>query len=75
MIPSRIVKALRLKNGDHMLMRLVGCKLELVPIPRDQLWFWSREWQKKEREVDEDIAHGRFKECASVEELMQDLKS
>jgi AbrB family looped-hinge helix DNA binding protein len=51
-IPSRIAKALRLKSGDHMLMRLVGRKLELVPIRRGQLWFWSREWQQKEREAD-----------------------
>jgi bifunctional DNA-binding transcriptional regulator/antitoxin component of YhaV-PrlF toxin-antitoxin module len=74
-IPSRIVKALRLKKGDPMLMRLLGRKLELVPIPRDQLWFWSPEWQKKEREADEDIAQGRFKESTSVDELLKDLKS
>ena len=40
-LPSRIAKALRLKNGDPILMRLVGRKLELVPIPKDQLWFWT----------------------------------
>ena len=74
-IPHRISKALRLKNGDHMLMRLVGRRLELVPIPKDQLWFWTHEWQTKEREADKDIARGRVKEARSVEELMQDLKS
>jgi AbrB family looped-hinge helix DNA binding protein len=75
MLPSRIVEALRLKNGDYMLMRLVDRKLELVPIPRDQLWFWTPEWQKKEREADEDSARGRVKESASVEALLKDLKS
>jgi len=77
-IPHRISKALRLKKGDHMLMRLVGRRVEMIPaslIPKDQLWFWTPEWQKKEREADEDIAQGRVKKCASVEELMQDLKS
>jgi antitoxin MazE len=74
-IPHRISKALRLKNGDHMLMGLVGRRLELVPIPKDQLWFWTPGWQKKEREADKDIAHGRVKECASADELMQDLES
>jgi hypothetical protein len=66
---------LRLKNGDHLLMRLVDRKLELVRIPRDQLWFWTPEWQRKEREADEDIAQGRVKEAASVDELLKDLKS
>jgi antitoxin MazE len=77
-IPHRISKALRLKKGDHMLMRLVGRRVEMIPaslIPKDQLWFWTPEWQKKEREADEDIAHGRVKEGASVEELLKDLKS
>jgi bifunctional DNA-binding transcriptional regulator/antitoxin component of YhaV-PrlF toxin-antitoxin module len=74
-LPSRIAKALRLKAGDPMLMRLVGRKLDLVPIPGDQLWFWTPEWQKKEREVDEDISQGRVKETASINELIRDLKS
>ena len=77
-IPHRISKALHLKQGDHMLMRLVGRRVEMIPanlIPKDQLWFWTPEWQKKEREADEDIAQGRVKEFASVDELIKDLKS
>jgi antitoxin MazE len=77
-IPHRISKALRLKKGDHVLMRLVGRRVEMVPaslIPKDQLWFWTPEWQKKEREADEDIAQGRVKEFASVDELIKDLRS
>jgi bifunctional DNA-binding transcriptional regulator/antitoxin component of YhaV-PrlF toxin-antitoxin module len=76
-IPHRISRALRLKRGDHMLMRLVGGRVEMVParlIPKDQLWFWTPEWQKKEREADEDIAQGRVKEFESVEELIKDLR-
>ena len=30
-IPHRISKVLRLRKGDHMLMRLVGRRVELVP--------------------------------------------
>lgn len=77
-IPHRISQALRLKKGDHMLMRLVGQRVEMIPanlIPKDQLWFWTPEWQKMEREADEDIAQGRVKEFSSVEELLKDLKS
>jgi len=77
-IPQRISKALRLRKGDHMLMRLVGGRVEMIPaslIPKDQLWFWTPEWQKKEREADDDIARGRVKEFESVEELIKDLRS
>jgi AbrB family looped-hinge helix DNA binding protein len=74
-IPCRIAKALRLKKGDHILVRLLDRRIELIPIPKDQLWFWTPEWQKKEREADEDIARGRFKESTSVDELIKDLRS
>jgi bifunctional DNA-binding transcriptional regulator/antitoxin component of YhaV-PrlF toxin-antitoxin module len=77
-IPHRMSKALRLKKGDHMLVRLVGHRVEMIPaslIPKDQLWFWTPEWQKKEREVDEAVARGDYKEAESVDELLGDLKS
>ncbi len=76
-IPRRISKALRLKKGDHMLVRLVGGRVEMVPvslIPKDQLWFWTPEWQAKEREVDEALARGEFKEAGSADELLKELK-
>jgi AbrB family looped-hinge helix DNA binding protein len=77
-IPHRISRALRLKKGDHMLLRLVGGRVEMIPvslIPKDQLWFWTPEWQKKEHEADVDIARGNVKTSDSVEELMKDLRS
>lgn len=44
-----------------------------IAIPADQAWFWTEEWQKGEREVDEDIAAGRVKRFDSAEELFEDL--
>ena len=74
-LPRQIARALRLKKGGPLLMRLVSRKFELVPIPRAQLWFWTPEWQRKEREADEDIAQGRVKGSTSVDELLKGLKS
>ncbi len=40
--PHRISKALRLKKGDLIFMRLVDRRIKLIPaslIPKDQLWF------------------------------------
>ena len=77
-IPHRISNALRLKKGDHLLFRLVGGRVEMIPaclIPKDQLWYWTPEWQKKEREVDESLARGDYKEAEDIGELLRDLKS
>ena len=76
-IPHRISKALRLKRGDHMLVRLVGQRVEMIPanlVPKDQLWFWTPEWQSKEREVDEALARGDYMIADSVEALLKRLK-
>lgn len=38
--------------------------LELRPsmaVPVDQAWFWSEDWQQREREVDEHVRAGRVR--------------
>lgn len=40
--------------------------------PEDE-WFWTPEWQQKEREADEDMANGRYKTYNSAKELIADL--
>jgi len=45
------------------------------PIDPDQAWFWTPEWQAKEREADADIAAGRGLFFGSDEEFIAHLKS
>ena len=40
----------------------------------DQAWFWTEEWQKKEREADEDVAAGRMTRYFSDEEFTAELE-
>lgn len=47
-----------------------GEKIEIDP---DQAWFWTDEWQEKEREADEDFANGRFESYDSVDEFLASL--
>ena len=43
-------------------------------IPKDQAWFWTPEWQAKEREADEDIRLGRVSgPFTSADELIKHL--
>ena len=46
-----------------------------VAVPADQAWFWTPEWQAKEREADADIAAGRSEEFASGDAFLDALDS
>lgn len=66
-----------LKAGDELEARIYKDRIELipmVPVPRDQAWFWTREWQAKERGADEARASGDYTEYSDVEDLIAGLK-
>lgn len=51
----------------------IACKVGLID--EDQTWWWTEEWQKKEREAEEDIKEGKLEKFSSVEDLIKDLHS
>lgn len=60
-IPQEIREQFDLHEGDHLVVTVEDGRIVLIPasiIPKDQAWFWTPEWQAKEREVDEAIARG-----------------
>jgi len=70
--------AMNLEPGDEIDIRVENGTAYLIPIatikiPRDQAWFWTKEWQEKEREADVDIAEGKVQNFESLEALMKDL--
>ncbi len=61
-IPKAVRDALGLEEGDLVEVEERDGEIVMVPkklIDADQAWFWTREWQAGEREVDEDIRAGR----------------
>jgi hypothetical protein len=42
-------------------------------VDKSQAYFWTRRWQKAEKEAAEDIKAGRVKSFISVDELIKDL--
>ncbi|SDL31561.1 AbrB/MazE/SpoVT family DNA-binding domain-containing protein [Lacicoccus qingdaonensis] len=75
-VPSKIVEALDLQEGDDLQCRLEDGKIVLVPtisIPKDQAWFWSEQWQKEEREVEQQIKDGDISDAKSLEDTLRDL--
>lgn len=62
-IPKEVFNALNLEVGDFLDTRVKDNVIVLVPqklVAKDQEWFWSKEWQDKEREADEAIAKGEL---------------
>ncbi len=47
---------------------------EVKTIDSNQRWFWTEEWQKGEREVDELIQRGEFETFDSMEEFINSLQ-
>jgi len=78
-IPKNIMDALELKPGDEVDFRVEGNTARLIPIktikvPRDQAWFWTPEWQEKEREADIELATGQYTDFEQLEEVLKDLR-
>ncbi len=44
-------------------------------IKKDQAYFWTKEWQKKEQEAEDDLKKGRYKKFDSADGLIKDLHS
>ncbi|MGE0599753.1 MAG: AbrB family transcriptional regulator [Dehalococcoidia bacterium] len=76
-IPAEILAKAHLAEGSVVCVSLtedgaISIAAELDP---DQAWFWTEEWQKGEREADEDIAAGRVTRYLSDEDFERALRS
>jgi AbrB family looped-hinge helix DNA binding protein len=76
-IPKRVREALGLEEGDFIEVEERDGTIVMQPkklIDADQAWFWTPEWQKGEREAEEDMRAGRLSgPFKSVDELMKHL--
>jgi AbrB family looped-hinge helix DNA binding protein len=62
-VPKKIMEALGLAKGDYVEVELEKKQIVLKPrklIDPTQGWYWTREWQKIEREVDLEIEQGEL---------------
>lgn len=78
-IPAEIFKELDLELGDYLESRAEDNKITLTPqklIPKEQAWFWTKEWQRKEKEAESDIETGKLSgPFKSATALLKALKS
>ncbi|MBY8857775.1 AbrB/MazE/SpoVT family DNA-binding domain-containing protein [Nocardia sp. CA2R105] len=45
----------------------------MLPVPVDEMWFWSEGHQAAEREAEEDLAAGRYKTFDDAQSFLDDL--
>ena len=45
----------------------------MMLVDKNQAWFWTPEWQRKEREADADYAAGRFRVHDSTDDFLAAL--
>jgi bifunctional DNA-binding transcriptional regulator/antitoxin component of YhaV-PrlF toxin-antitoxin module len=44
-----------------------------LPVPATQAWFWTEQWQRREREVDEHVARGEVTVHESTDDFLSHL--
>ncbi len=76
-IPRDVFRHLKLEIGEYLDVRVQGSTITMIPaklVPKDQAWFYTPEWQEKEREADKAIARGEVSgPFASSEQLIRHL--
>jgi len=75
-IPKDFVKKLNLQVGDKLEIEEEDGKLVITPVvvvPKDQAWFYSPEWQKKEQEVDRQKKEGKIHKASNKQGLFKKL--
>ena len=72
-ILREVFESMHLEVGDFLDTQVKDNAIVLVPqklVPKDQEWFWTKEWQAKEKEADTAIEKGetvgRFSNAADV---------
>lgn len=77
-IPKDVFEELDLEEGDYVEVTAKGDRIEIIPqtmIPRYQKWFWTEEWQQKEKEAERDIRDGKISgPFESASEAIEALK-
>ncbi|MEW6405030.1 MAG: AbrB/MazE/SpoVT family DNA-binding domain-containing protein [Chloroflexota bacterium] len=78
-LPASVRRQANLQEGDalEVIVDNDGA-IRLVPqvlVERSQAYFWTERWQEGEREADEDLRAGRYKDFDDIESLLEELES
>lgn len=75
-LPPEARQKLHIDVGDLVEVRIKDAEIVLRPkslIDSSQSWFWSKEWQQEEKEVEVEYKAGRHKTAKNVKEFLKKL--
>jgi len=75
-LPASVREQLGIEEGDIVEINVEEERAVLMPkrlVDKSQAYFWTKRWQKGEKEAAEDIKAGRVKTFDSVDELIKNL--
>jgi AbrB family looped-hinge helix DNA binding protein len=70
-IPEAVRAKIPLSVGERVEVSAEGDKIVIRPlleIPRDQAWFWAKDWQKQIARSRKELERGKVKVFSSVKE-------
>ena len=70
-IPEEVRRKIPLKVGERVEVTARGSEIiirPIVEIPREQAWFWSKQWQDQVSQSLKDLKKGKIKVFKSVKE-------
>jgi hypothetical protein len=77
-LPVWLIKKFHVMMGDYVRIEETKTGVLLKPaklIDPTQAYFWTKEWQSSENQVNEEIRMGKVKKAKSVEALMKELNA
>lgn len=75
-IPKAMADRLGLHVNDYLDIRVEGLKIIMEPqvvVPKDQAFFYTKEWQEDEKKADDDIKKGRVTRSKNLQDLFRQL--
>ena len=75
-LPASVREQLGIEEGDIVEIEVEEERAVLMPkrlVDKSQAYFWTKQWQKGEKEAAEDIKVGRVKTFESADELIKNL--
>ena len=77
-LPMWLIRLFHVGTGDFIRIEKTKSGVLLKPaklVDPSQAYFWTKEWQEGEREVEEQIRKGRVRKAKSVDDLIRDLNA
>ncbi len=77
-LPMWLIRLFHVGVGDFIRIEKTKSGVLLKPaklVDPSQSYFWAKEWQEAEREVDDQIRKGCVRKAKSVDDLIKDLNA